>query len=76
MSALNRCLIHPSSRDHLQWLATDEVGPSADFAGDTFLAGQLSVHALGEKLSSLNVSISIIQFRTGKKRNAYLWLHE
>jgi hypothetical protein len=37
----------------LQWLATNEIRPSADFSWDTFLAGELSVHALGKKLSSL-----------------------
>jgi hypothetical protein len=40
-------------KSYLQRLAADEVGPSADFAWDTFLAGELLAHAAGEKLGGL-----------------------
>jgi hypothetical protein len=37
----------------LQWLATDEIRPSADFCWDALLSGELHVHALCEQLGSL-----------------------
>jgi hypothetical protein len=40
-------------QSYLQWLATDEIRPSADFSWDTFLSGELDAHALGEEFSSL-----------------------
>ena len=38
---------------YLQWLATDEIRPSADFVWNAFLAGELDAHTLGKELSSL-----------------------
>ena len=39
--------------DYLQWLAANEIRPSADFSWNAFLSGQLLAHAAGEELSGL-----------------------
>lgn len=41
--------------EYSQKLTTNEVRPGADLGGDTFLAGQLLVHALSEEKSSLQL---------------------
>lgn len=55
----------------LQRLATNEVGPSADFAGDAFLAGKLLAHAAGKELGSLEKGISKL-FNWGGLFGAFL----
>lgn len=52
----NRYCLKPNShvsKFPLQGLATDEIGPSADFGGDALLAGQLLAHALSKENGSL-----------------------
>ena len=39
-------------------LAAEEFGPPADLRGDSLLAGELLVHALSEKDSGLEKSVS------------------
>jgi hypothetical protein len=39
--------------DYLQWFATNEIRPSANFSWDAFLSGQLLAHTAGEELSGL-----------------------
>jgi hypothetical protein len=40
-------------RHSLQWLATNEIRPSANFSWDAFFSGQLLAHATGEEFSGL-----------------------